>query len=78
MKTIAVGETSGRATLVTNTFTYDAVHARLTRVQGAVSLSTPLDLSVAFDGMGRLISQTGTLGAEAVSRSDLPPANWPI
>ncbi len=69
MKTIAVGETTGGATLVTNTYTYDATHARLTRVQGVVPSSTPLDLTVAFDGLGRLTSQTGTLGAEAVSRS---------
>jgi RHS repeat-associated protein len=69
MKTIAIGETTGGATLATNTYTYDATHARLTRVQGAVPSSTPLDLNVVFDGLGRLTSQTGTLGAEAVSRS---------
>jgi hypothetical protein len=31
--------------------------------------SAPLDLSVSFDGLGRLSSQTGTLGSEPVSRS---------
>jgi hypothetical protein len=36
MKTVAVGETSGGATVVTNTYAYDATHARLTRVQGVV------------------------------------------
>ena len=69
MKTIEVGETTGGATLVTNTYSYDATNARLTRVQGAVPGSTPLDLLVAFDGLGRLSSQTGTLGADSVSRS---------
>ncbi len=69
MKTIEVGAAAGGATLVTNTYSYDATNARLTRVQGVVPSSTPLDLTVAFDGLGRLTSQTGTLGAEAVSRS---------
>jgi hypothetical protein len=63
MKTTEVGETTGGATLV------DATNARLTRVQGVVPASTLLDLTVAFDGLGRLTSQTGTLGAESVSRS---------
>ena len=52
-----------------HTFSYDATHARLTRVQGAVPGSTPLDLFVTFDGLGRLVSQSGTLGPESVSRS---------
>ncbi len=69
MKTIEVGKTVGGAALVTNTDTYDATNARLTRVLGTVPSSTPLDRTVAFDGLGGLTSQTGTLGAEAVSRS---------
>ena len=69
MKTIEIGAMAGGATLVTNTYSYDATHARLTRVQGAVPGSTPLDLSVVFDGLGRLSSQSGALGAESVSRS---------
>jgi len=31
--------------------------------------SSPIDLELAFDGLGRLVAQTGWLGAESVSRS---------
>lgn len=50
-------------------YTYDAANARLTRVRGMVGAATPVDLTVAFDGLGRLSAQTGTLGAESVNRS---------
>jgi len=68
IKTLDLGQ-NGSAPVATVDYSYDAANARLTRVRGMIGATTPVDLNVVFDGLGRLTSQSGSLGAETVSRS---------
>jgi RHS repeat-associated protein len=65
INSLDIGQTAGGAAIASVTYGYDA-NARLNHVVGTPGT---VDLSVSFDGLGRLTTQTGFLGTEVVNRS---------